>query len=347
MRVLAGVVIASGGAWDFPSTRDRLGPLARGADWPVEAISAATFPRDEQLDALTAAGSDGKVLILQRVLPDDRSLRRLRDAYGAIVFDIDDAIYSVPPEAGGSLIRSAAKRAGRTVMRGSPLASARRRPLIRVLREVDVAVVGNEILGDFVERFAPRTVEIPTTAEPVERLPASRDVHRVAWVGVPDNLQQLDRLGRALEKACELTPFELTVVSAEPWKQPTVPASHSPWSPESEREVLLESAIGLAPLTDDSWTRGKCARRAILYGAHGVAAIASPVGVTPQVVEHGRTGLLATREKEWVDSLTALLGDPEKTAGLGAAAHQHISRHYSDELAAREWIKLLSQLEQA
>src|SRR5207244_4050323 len=113
-------------------------------------------------------------LVLQRVLPSRGDLGRLRHSYRHLIFDIDDAIYAVPPEVGSSRLVAASKRLARQLVRGSPHASSRERPLKRTLTLVDACVVGNWILADFARRYATRVVEIPTTFEPVQETPAVR-----------------------------------------------------------------------------------------------------------------------------------------------------------------------------
>ena len=339
------VVVASPGGWGFVSTQYRLGPLARRADWELDVVSAGSLPTGEQVDALLerADDADGTILLLQRVLPTAADLRRLRRAYRRIALDFDDAIYAVPPALRERRAVRVAKGAARLALRGSPARSLRRRALQRTLRAVDACVAGNAILADFARRHAPRVVEIPTTMDPVPERPAGPPEPPVlVWMGVPDNLQYLRLVARVLPRL--RTPFSLQIVSARPWEEATVPAEHVPWSPEAARTALLGATAGLAPLTDDPWTRGKCAFRAIQYGAHGLPAVASPVGITDRVVLQARTGYLARSEEEWLAALSRLLEDPERARSMGAAAREHVRAHYSDGVAVSRWSALLESL---
>jgi hypothetical protein len=337
------VVVASSGGWRRPSTRDRLGPLAQRGEWPVEVISATARPSQERVQAIVEAGSEESALVLRRVMPTRKELQRIRKAYERLVFDFDDAIYSVPPVVGGSRAFEAGKALVRVAVRGYPRASSRRRPLIKTLREVDVCVVGNSILRAFAERYCGTVVEIPTTVSPVVDGGQRRASDTLVWVGVADNLQYLGLIADALAVLRERRSFRLIVVSSRPWEKAPMPVEFVQWSPEAERNVLLKSAIGLAPLTDDPWTRGKCVRRAILYGGHGVPAVASPIGVTHQMVIHGQTGFLATTTDEWIKSIDALLTDPPSARRMGDQAHELVRAKFSDELAASAWQQVLSQ----
>jgi glycosyltransferase involved in cell wall biosynthesis len=339
------VVVASRGGWNAASTRYRLGPLARGGPWPVDAVSTDLYPDGGEVAGLVARGGPGAVLVLQRVLPSADDMRRLRRAYGRILFDVDDAIYAAPPDLRRSRASAFARAVVRLALRGSTSASSRRRRLAATLRAVDVCVVGNEILARFSERYAPRSVEIPTTVEPVAAPGQRPALPVVVWLGLPDNLQYLRLVRPALRRMADDVAFRLRIVSARTWEDSPIPVEFVRWTPEAARQALLSATVGLAPLTDDPWTRGKCAHRAIQYGGHGLATVASPVGITDRVVRHGETGYLARSERDWLEALRRLLASPEQADAMGANALDHVRRHYSDELALRRWQALLASLE--
>ena len=97
----------------------------------------------------------------------------------------------------------------------------------------------------------------------------------------------------------------------------------------SEVEQLQSFDIGIMPLADDRWAAGKCALKAIQYMASGIPVVASPVGVTPEVVQDGTCGFLAASPGEWLERLSALLGDPELRAAMGRAGRARVEEHYS------------------
>jgi glycosyltransferase involved in cell wall biosynthesis len=336
------IVIASPGGWDAPSAQRRLGALSREGPWPADMISAGSFPTEEQLHAIAAAAGSGATLILQRVLPAPSQMARLRAAYDRVVFDMDDAIYAVPPDLEGSRLAQAARAAARLARRGYPRASARRRPLIKTLREVDACVAGNAILAAFAHQHCPRVIEIPTTVSPVQEIPPRTGNPALVWVGVAHNLQYLGLIADPLRRLRKEIEFRFTVVSSEPWVNPTVPTEFVRWSNTAELDALLGARVGVAPLTDDPWTRGKCAFRAILYGGHALPTVASPVGITDQVVIEGETGVYALTTNEWMDALGRLLTDPDEAAAMGERAWQQVCTKYSDQVSLRMWRELLS-----
>jgi glycosyltransferase involved in cell wall biosynthesis len=217
--------------------------------------------------------------------------------------------------------------------------------LIETLRDVDVAVVGNEVLRSFVARYARRTVEIPTTVAPVPLPPFARPARPVVtWMGLPDNMIHLEFVRRPLLRLRQKIDFTFRIVSSSSWERSPADVEFVEWSEEASRVALLSSTVGIAPLADDPWTRGKCALRSIQYGGHALPTVASPVGITNQVVLHGRTGYLATGERDWVRWLGALLRDPERASAMGASALAHISERYSNGVAVRAWSELIESL---
>jgi glycosyltransferase involved in cell wall biosynthesis len=236
-----------------------------------------------------------------------------------------------------------AEQTGRFLTRGYPRASSRRKPLIRTLRAADTCVVGNAVLGGFALRYSSRVVEIPTTVDPVSQVPARAGKAALVWVGVADNLQYLSLIADPLARLRHDIEFRFTVVSSRPWLEAPIPTTFVRWTPEAERAALLGASVGVAPLTDDPWTRGKCAFRAILYGGHALATAATPVGITDEVLIDGQTGLLARTKDEWVRALRDLLEDPDRTAEMGQRAWRRVREAYSDQVALRMWLELLRE----
>jgi glycosyltransferase involved in cell wall biosynthesis len=331
------IVVSSPGGWQSPSARYRLGPLAREGPWPVEVVSGGSFPTRAQIDELLRRKGKEALLILQRVMPTREEVEDLKVGYRNVLFDFDDAIYEAPPDS-DSPPAKLLKNGVRLLMRGSPSASARKRPLVRTLEQVDLCVAGNAILRAFAQRHAGRVVEIPTTVKPVEAPPPGRPlVPVVVWMGLPDNLRHLRLTRGALEQLSAEFDFRLRIVSSEPWSEAPVPAEFVAWSPEAMRETLLGASVGIAPLADTPWTRGKCALRAIQYGGHALPTVASPVGVTDRVVLHGKTGYLADGEDEWFEALRTLISNRDLGPEMGRMALDHVRAHYSDTVAGSAW----------
>jgi len=94
-------------------------------------------------------------------------------------------------------------------------------------------------------------------------------------------------------------------------------------------EALTEMQIGLMPLPDDAWTRGKCGFKGLLSMSMGAATVMSPVGVNTEIVRHGENGFLAASEAAWVETLSELVLDPQLRARIGEAGRQTVVDRYS------------------
>jgi glycosyltransferase involved in cell wall biosynthesis len=343
--VIQRLVVAAPEGWKSPSAHYRFGPIARSGLWNVDVVATGTFPKSEHVNGLLELAGADAVLVLQRVLPRRRDIDRLRDGFRYLVFDIDDAIYTVPPGMPSSWLAKSPKRLARMLVRGSRYASSRKRPLERTLERVDACVVGNSILGEFAQRHAECVVEIPTTVTPLREPPAIKPEPPVlVWHGMLGNLQYLALARNALQTLARRFDFRLRIIASATWADAPMPVEFVPWSHDAQHQGLLRASVGLAPMGDDRWTRGKCAYRSVQYGGYGLATVASPVGITDKVVVHGKTGFLARSTEEWLDGLGTLLTDPGLAAQMGAAALRHIQEHYSDELAIARWRALIASL---
>jgi hypothetical protein len=118
---------------------------------------------------------------------------------------------------------------------------------------------------------------------------------------------------------------------------------HRPWTLAGQAQDLAGFDIGIMPLPDSEWTRGKSGYKLLQYFAAGVPAVASPVGVNRELVSEDR-GLLATTEDEWTRALTELISDAERRRVNGAAAREFVVRQFSYQRWAPELARLLRTL---
>lgn len=119
-----------------------------------------------------------------------------------------------------------------------------------------------------------------------------------------------------------------------------------PWAEESEVARIHEMDIGIIPLTDTPWARGKCGYKLIQYMACGIPVIASPVGVNAEIVDHGVNGFLASSDVEWAEALQTLLRDPALRIRMGEAGRRKVERDYSLQVWGPRVAELLHQVAQ-
>jgi glycosyltransferase involved in cell wall biosynthesis len=201
-----------------------------------------------------------------------------------------------------------------------------------VCRMAAAVVVGNEHLADYARRYNHKVSIVPSTVDTDRYRPRLHEAKRgpivVGWSGSPTTAVHLALVRTALQRLAAQWPVEVRIMGAE-WEAPGVPVVLTRWSPESELEELRSFDIGIMPLFDDAWTRGKGAMKAILYMAVGVPVVASPVGITSKIIQDDVNGLLAVSEDEWVEKLLSLARDIELRRRLGSAGRATVEREYS------------------
>ncbi|HLF99955.1 MAG TPA: glycosyltransferase family 4 protein [Acidimicrobiia bacterium] len=217
----------------------------------------------------------------------------------------------------------------------------------RIVKGATTTTVGNTYLADFARRFHDSVQVIPTTLDtdiykppehrpPIERL-------KIGWSGSPTTAPHLATISNALRRVLAHTPADLDVLGAPSFSLEDAPSVVArPWRRESERDDVGSFDIGLMPLPDDEWSRGKCGFKALLYMALGVPTIASPVGVNTEIIEHGVNGLLATTEEEWVEAIQTLLEDPDLRRRLSEAGRRTVVERFSGQVWAPRFLDVLA-----
>jgi glycosyltransferase involved in cell wall biosynthesis len=217
------------------------------------------------------------------------------------------------------------------------------RRIVELCRQV---VAGNQYLAEFLD--APEKTTIIPTVVDVHRYaprPEPDGPLTIGWTGLASNLRELEPLAPVLEQVCRDTGARLMIV-AERFTAPFlrgVPVEFVPWTPESEVAALGQVHVGLMPLRDTPYNRGKCGFKLLQYQARGIPVVATPLGANREIVEPGRNGLWADAPEEWRDALMTLARDPDLRAAMGTAGRTRIVQHYSIEAAAPKLAHVLAR----
>jgi glycosyltransferase involved in cell wall biosynthesis len=249
------------------------------------------------------------------------------------VFDVDDAIYVRKP-----------RRLGEP----ADDSLSRRRKFAATCRAVDAVAAGNEVLAD-VARAATHAVEIlPTSIDITAYQPSAAGIDgpvTIAWIGSPENLTYLEMIRPALGRLTVRHPeLKLRVICSRFPNWPEINLEPVPWSEATEAASLAAAQIGIMPLTDDAWSRGKCAFKLLQYMAASLPCVASPVGANTEAVIDGFNGFHATGDVEWERSLERLIASAPLRARLGANGHAHVARRYSMRTYQTQYLALLARL---
>lgn len=241
-----------------------------------------------------------------------------------IVYDFDDAIF-LPNVSEANRAFAFLKNPGRVAR------------IIDLSRHV---VVGNEYLAAYARQHNPAVTVIPTAVDTDRFVPRTAPVKPerplvVGWIGSPTTFPYLEALAGVLREVARRHEFILKVSGAgRPVSFPGVTTEEVPWSLAAEVSLFNTCDIGVYPLTDDEWSKGKCGFKAIQCLACGVPVVAAAVGVNREIIEDGVNGFLAATPAEWVAKLERLLTDAPLRARLAAAGRRTIEERYSVQVTA-------------
>ena len=206
---------------------------------------------------------------------------------------------------------------------------------------------GNAYLRDYARQFNPAAVINPTTLDTNRLHNQVRDQLRpgplvIGWTGTHTTLRHLDLIWPVLRRLeAEGHDFEFCVIANQPPDAPGLRGFRfQPWGKDTEIADLLTFHVGLMPLVDDPWARGKCAFKALQYMALGIPALVSPVGMNTEVVADGQNGFVCATPDQWYIALQRLLAQPNLRAKLGAAARRTIVERYSVEANTPNFLAL-------
>lgn len=208
------------------------------------------------------------------------------------------------------------------------------RKIPKIIAMSQYVIVGNNYLKDYALKFNPRVNIIPTVID-TERYRAKQDyrtqgqVH-IGWVGLAYNLPYVQNLTRIFQRLkSEVGDFIFTVICSQGLIIKGVEAVFKAWTYANEVEAIQDLDIGIMPLPDDEWTKGKCGLKVLQYMACGVPVVASPVGVNKEIVRDGENGFLAANVDEWVEKLRLLLRDEALRRKFGQKGRKTVEDHYS------------------
>ena len=202
-----------------------------------------------------------------------------------------------------------------------------------ICRLASHVIAGNQYLAAYAAGFNTRVTVVPTTIDTekyIMRRPGTdADPPVIGWSGSYSTVQHLDTVRRMLQRLARTERFRLRVVGAKSYRLEGVEVEAVPWNTETELADLSAMDIGIMPLPENEWTRGKCGLKALQYMALGIPAVCSPVGVNPNIIRDDQNGLLAATEDEWIDKLTRLLRSPALRERLGTAGRETVEAEYS------------------
>jgi hypothetical protein len=234
------------------------------------------------------------------------------------------------------------------------------RPLVRralgdklkpLLRRAAACCCGNSYIHDYVSRYCPKSIVLPTVVNTDEYRPRAaaapaRERPVIGWIGSPSTWRYMHLVLPLLKELDDTHGIKVRVVGAgaQAATDGFPGLEFIDWKEETEIREVQEMDVGIMPLPDELWARGKSGYKLIQYMACGLPVVASPVGVNSQIVEEGSNGFLARGPDEWKTALSRLIADPQLRARMGAAGRKRAEEEYSVQAHAPRLVELLASL---
>lgn len=201
-----------------------------------------------------------------------------------------------------------------------------------LMARADGVIAGSRYLRDYAEGHARETWLVPTTVD-VEKYALHDHDHEglvtIGWIGTPWSSRYLPVVRRALERVASEVSIRFIIVGGHSplWEGVNIQAI--PWSEDTEADLIRWMDIGIMPLIDHPFERGKCGLKLLQYMAGGVVPVASDVGGNRDLIQHGEDGFLCRREEEWIETLLHLARNPAARAEIGLRGRKKVEEQYS------------------
>lgn len=250
-----------------------------------------------------------------------------------IIFDFDDAIW-LPNVSAGNKILQFIKNPKKTD---------------EILAVSDMVFAGNQYLADYAKSFCKKVKVIPTTIDTSYHKRSLKENNErvcIGWTGTQTTLKYLELLEPVFR---ELTikygdKIYFKVICDVPLHINGLKIVNEKWNKETEIQQLEEIDIGVMPLTDDQWSKGKCGFKGLQYMAMESAALLSPVGVNTEIITDGENGFLIRSNLEWIEKLSLLIENKDLRKELGQNGRKTIEQKFSVNANKQRYIDYFNEL---
>lgn len=299
-----------------------------GIEPTVMPIPSGSIGRIRMLRAV--AGND-VVLIQKKTSFHPFELALMQRLNPCIIFDMDDAVMFHELE------------------HRQPLTGKNFLKFIRTVNHCAAVVAGNQFLANFAEPNCRHVHVLPTPIDAdrykVKEYSKPSEKVIIGWIGVAGNLHYLKRLEPVFKRLCaEFSNVYLKIVSNDFIEMDGVRIIKEVWALDTEIESLRSFDIGIMPLDDTHWARGKCGYKILQYMGVGVPVVASPVGINSEFIRPGEAGFLASNGEEWYLGLRALIISPESRKSMGLRGRQLVENKYSQDQFVEAYIEIFKHL---
>jgi glycosyltransferase involved in cell wall biosynthesis len=242
--------------------------------------------------------------------------KRIRRSKAKYIFDFDDSIWLMDTSNGNKKYEWL-KNPEKTV---------------RNIRYANMVFAGNAYLANYARSCNTYVKIIPTTIDTNfhKPLPKKKDQLIIGWIGSHTTIKHFEYALDFLTTIKKKYPkIEIRVVGDAEYINESLNIKGIAWGSTTEVEMINSFSIGIMPLPDDEWAKGKCGLKGLSYMACEVPTIMSPVGVNTGIIQHGKNGFIASTTDEWISCLSQLIESPELRESMGKAGRQTVLEKYS------------------
>lgn len=264
--------------------------------------------------------------------PSIKFEKKVSESSVPVIFDFDDAIW-VKDVSEGNKSLSFLKNVDK---------------IKKVLPLVSHVTVGNAYLAEFALKYNPNVTIIPSTidTEKYRKLSETKSAEVViGWVGSHTTVKHFEEAVPILKRIRDKYPnVRFKVIGDPEYVNEELNIKGQPWSNDKEVELFNQLDIGIMPLPDNPWTKGKCGMKGLLYMAVETPAIMSPVGMNNEIVENGVNGFLPENEEEWFSDLSKLIEDKSLRNRIGKAGRAKVEERFSKLSQQQIYLDLYNKL---
>lgn len=249
-----------------------------------------------------------------------------------IIYDFDDAIF-LPSVSESNRLVEAFKDYSKTK---------------NIIKISNAVIAGNVYLSEYAQRFNKNVFIVPTPIDTKKYFPfglkSKNSEIIIGWIGSVTNIKYLDMLVNVFSGILNKYHNVYFVIVGGEWHQ--IKSSRiicRQWALENEVADLQSFDIGIMPLKDEEWSKGKCAFKLIEYMSVGIPAVASAVGMNKEVISDGINGFLAQNEKEWIEKLSILIEKPDLRKQMGLTGRKTVEEKYSVTVNAPKLLEIIKR----
>jgi glycosyltransferase involved in cell wall biosynthesis len=218
----------------------------------------------------------------------------------------------------------------------------------KIISYANFIIAGNNYLANYALQFNNNVKVIPTTIDVnyhfSHKVIKQNEKIRIGWTGTITTNNHLKLLFSVLAELKKKYPqVELVMISNATIADSSFEITYQQWNKTTEIEDLSSFDIGIMPLPNDEWAKGKCGFKGLQYMALEIPTIMSPVGVNTEIIQDGENGFLATSEADWIEKLSRLIESKELREKIGKAGRKTVENRYSTEAQKEAFLKIIQE----